>query len=289
MSNDEIVQGDEIVREAPVRSRKSYFRDTLSVGHVLSTSFALFFKKFPVYMLLALIISIPVFIVATQLEGNGLILYLTFSKLFMQQLIMAAIVYSVFRHMRKEPAELGRCLAIAVSRFLHLLIVLILIGLFAFMASLIPLIIIMIVAKAVDAGGGLSFLLTCVGFIPGIMILIALYAAPTAVVVERISPVEAIRRSQILTRGNRWRIFGAYLTLAVLQSIVLSVITYIVVSITGTVGPPSGEFFSTSNMLDFIVTFLSSTLMAVASAVIYYQLKMKVDGMDEKELASIFD
>ena len=93
------------------------------MGNVLSTSFALFFKKFPVYMLLALIISSPVIVVAMLLEGKGLIAFLGWSKLFMQQLIMAAIVYSVFRHMRKEPAEMGRCLAIAVSRFLPLLVV----------------------------------------------------------------------------------------------------------------------------------------------------------------------
>jgi hypothetical protein len=58
---------------------------------------------------------------------------------------------------------------------------------------------------------GVSFLI-----VPGVFLAVMLLVSTIACILEDRSPVEALKRSRELTRGNRWRVLGLVLILALL-------------------------------------------------------------------------
>jgi hypothetical protein len=81
------------------------------------------------------------------------------------------------------------------------------------------------VLAAVILGG----LLTLLGFIafviPGIWLAVSLYFASQAVVAEGRSPVDALRRSRDLVKGQWWRVFGIGLFFSVVIGVISGVVT----------------------------------------------------------------
>lgn len=64
--------------------------------------------------------------------------------------------------------------------------------------------------------------------VPGLIAAIALSLAPQASIIEELGPVESVKRSNVLTKGNRWRIVGAFLLVIGVPTIGLSIVFGIV-------------------------------------------------------------
>lgn len=130
------------------------------------------------------------------------------------------------------------------------------------------------VLAAIIVGG----ILTGIGFflliIPGIWLAVALYFASQAVVAEGRPPIEALRRSRELVRGQWWRIFG----IGVFFSVVVGVASGIV----------NVAAEAAANAADLQVFVLLGTMFAdvfvvgftaVASTLVFFDLRVRSEGV----------
>lgn len=129
------------------------------------------------------------------------------------------------------------------------------------------------VLAAVILGG----LATVAGFffflIPGIWLVVALYFASQAVVAEGRSPVDALRRSRELVRGQWWRVFG----IGVLFSVAVGVVS-------GVLGAGFDAIAKAADLQLFVLlgTMLTDTFLigfiAVASTLLFFDLRVRSEG-----------
>jgi len=240
----------------------------------------MYFKSFVLFTGIAILVFIPSIVLRILYSGkvpgpvfSGLDFVLT-------QIVAAAIIYGVFRQLKKKRAGLGRCLSVGLGRMFPLLGAVIL----TFILCALPLIP-GIIAWFVHPVLG-SLVLT-IGMVFFMMIYVALMAAPPIVVVERIDIREALGRSVTLTRGNRWRIFCVYMVLGFLSGMANFIWTMLTIPTWAIREDTQLPLVHSLGVLVISVVF--GALNAVAVALIYYRLKIKVEGIDEDELASIFD
>jgi uncharacterized membrane protein len=119
-------------------------------------------------------------------------------------------------------------------------------------------------------------------WIPGIIQQVQLYVAIPAAVMEGKAGGDAIARSQDLTRGSGWQIFGAWL-LAAVVSIGLMILVGALLISTKTMPARFGVWFEIAIAL--LVNSFAATLMAVC----YFQLRQGKENVDVKQLAAVFD
>jgi hypothetical protein len=122
------------------------------------------------------------------------ILALTFLALVVDTVFAAAtqgiVALAVVGHHEGRPADIPGTLPPALMRLVPLLLLGLIVG-FGFAFGLVLLI------------------------VPGLMLYMAWWVAAPALVVERLGPFEALRRSASLTKNARWKVFGIELVLAV--------------------------------------------------------------------------
>ncbi len=118
--------------------------------------------------------------------------------------------------------------------------------------------------------------------VPGVILAIMWSVALPAVVGETSNVFDAFSRSNALTRGNRWRIFGlsvlVWFVAIVVEGVVLAVVR-IVSSATG----PSAVTVVVSALLNFIL----SILLSVGSGALYIQLR-ELKGAGGESVAQVF-
>ncbi len=168
------------------------------------------------------------------------------------QLTTAGLMHGVFRLLREESPSAGECINKALSRFWAVL------GL-----SIIQ-------SVAISVG----VVLCC---IPGFMVAVLWYVAMPALIVENIGVGEAISRSQFLTLGSRWPIFG----IAALLMVIILIIGG-VTSLFAFLGP-------TAYMIIYLASLVISPLFAaVGPGVVYHDLREVKEGLDEQDLEEVF-
>jgi hypothetical protein len=185
----------------------------------------------------------------------------TLSGLVFQYLTIGASIDAVFRRLRGREAHVGSSLRLAVRRFFPLLGLAILVGL--------------------AAGVGMLFCL-----VPGIYLQCCLYAATPALIVEDSRIGEAWRRSFDLTSGYRWEVFGVLLVLGG-----IGMIAGILVELLAPAAATTTD--SAARLLVYLPVSLAVTLVvtavsAVASVVVYHDLRLAKEGLDEEELVAVF-
>jgi hypothetical protein len=169
----------------------SAYRDPFSVGEVLGTSFSIFFRNLPAFLLMAVLIYSPLFVYAmttnpldmtmNEIVWMGIILAL--GGLVLQNLLTAAVTYGVVEQMAGRHAGVGKSMAVGLRCMLPTF------GLF----------IVMMICIA------LGFLAL---FIPGLIVMCMLYVAVPALVIEQNGIGRALSRSAHLTKGYRWSMFA---------------------------------------------------------------------------------
>lgn len=256
----------------------------LSPGGVLSDCFAIYFRHFLKFTAIALLVYSPLAILRLAAEGKELLTLIVLLSYLMPQLLMAAIIYGVFRHLEGKKANVGDCISTALSRLLPVIGTFLLMVLAIGAISIIPLVLATVIVSVTS--DALRIPLTCLAMIPGMWIYCALYAAIPAVVAEKSGVRQSFRRSQILTRGNRMRIFLIFVALSIFAFLLQYAATFLLA-----LGDPTSvsDLSKIQGWIMFVIQLIPSVLLAVAAALVFFNLKVIVEGADEKELASVFD
>lgn len=242
------------------------------VGNVLSQSIDVMKSNFLVMLLFAVLNFIPSFVdnilADNSFLGTGLIYLL---GLFLPIFLQGAMVFGVYQFLTGSPFSASLGLRMVQGRFWHLL------GLAVFV-SVISVI-------------GILFLI-----IPGVIILLVLYVAIPALLVENVSIGGAMQRSKDLTSGRLWRLFGLTLILSLIYCLLVGtslIVTYAV-----------GAFSFDPDVVDQAMSLkallittpvgiltegLTATLFGVVAAVSYYELRRDKEGTAVEDLASIFE
>jgi hypothetical protein len=121
-------------------------------------------------------------------------------------------------------------------------------------------------------GSILTGLGTILFIVPGIMVALALWLAPLAMIFEGKDVGESLQRSRYLTRNNRWRLLGLY---------VLSALLFIPASLLGSLPLESDPEFSPlmgiQMILNVAVSILQAIFMVVLTVTIYRELRALKD------------
>lgn len=143
----------------------------------------------------------------------------------------------------------------------------------AFLAMWIALIVVMAVAPqwwTVLAG-------VAGGLVGSVYLAASWMVSPAVLILEGAGPVEALRRSWALSGGNRWRIIGLVLLLLVIQVVLSSLLSFVLLA-----------SFATDQVLQLIVQQGVNLLASIAwapvywgtFAVLYYDLRVRREGLD---------
>jgi hypothetical protein len=135
--------------------------------------------------------------------------------------------------------------------------------------------------------GVISYLLVGLGLIllvvPGAILACALAAAIPAAVVERPGVLGALKRSFALTKGKRSAIFAIFLVLSVIAFGVSIFGSYLLPALLASISPLAGV------ALGLVVNAAFGTLLWIAPAVIYHDLRVEKEGVATAELAAVFE
>jgi len=243
------------------------------VGVVLSKSFAVFFRNIVSFVVLALVVTSPTHIymgymtlkvmegtppdpfslVAVAVQTGGMILWL---------ILTAAITYGTYQDLRGRKASLIECLMRGLPLIFPVLGVAI-----------------------------IYFLMMMLGFvalvIPGVFVFVIYMVAVPVAVVERPGVFKSLSRSAALTKGSRWRVFGAYLVFLILSAVMMMIIGLAMTGVAFQTDLYGGGIALT--VMNYVSGAFLAALGAVVIAVIYHELRMAKEGVDAEEIAAVFD
>jgi hypothetical protein len=272
---------------------EGYFR----VGRVINQSASVLSQNFPALFLIGAITYLPIQLAAlwltslregvpagvTQLHigiATGVFVLTFFLFIMFSQ---AVILHTAFQNLRHQPTNMVESLKVGLRRIFFLFLLAIVVGIVALLVTIT--LGLAVGAVIVTARGSIyPFVAVIVAFILALVVFAILYTmwfvAVAACVVERRGPFGAMGRSQQLTKGHRWRIFGMML--------LLLIISYIISVLVGLMLSPAGSM---------IVTFLGNlawsailgAYFATAVAVSYHDLRVAKEGVDIEQIASVFD
>jgi len=248
--------------QATHASTAAFAQGDFRVGHVISRSFALLFRHFLTFFIITLIAFAPLLLLRQGSEASAtdpaqalITMGLGFALLMVLSMFSSAIIlHGTFQDMRNRPVNLLESLKVAFRRFLPLIVL-----------ALLETVLLML---------GLILLI-----VPGIMLYTMWLVGVAACVVERTGPWRSLRRSQELTKGHRWKIFGLFLLL-LLFSLISPLLQLLLNATAGATAAAIGNA---------IWTAFGSAFSSVVIAVTYYDLRVAKEGIDIEQIASVFD
>ena len=94
-------------------------------------------------------------------------------------------------------------------------------------------------------------------------------------------PIESLKRSAYLTKGNRWRVLGLVIVLTIVNLIVQGVVQFVL-------KPLGGQIVSAIGVFVWMALFQSFN--AIVLAVVYHDLRRRAgEGVDIEHIAAVFD
>lgn len=190
--------------------------------------------------------------------------------LFGSFVLQAAVVHGTVADINGRRASFVDCLSTGLSHFLPLL----LIALLYFLLVLI----------------GLVFFV-----VPGIIIAVILSVAVPARVVEHTRVLASFDRSNDLTKGHRWAIFGLFVAYFIVQMIISTIVLSIVgLSFMSSAAPDVIGMAAAATSWPVLVAstvaqMINAVLSAAGTASIYYELRQIKEGVGPEALAAVFD
>ena len=259
----------------------------LSVMDVFGFSIKIYFKNLVVILTISIIVFIPGILWAFFSGEEE-----RFQKLYggfwiLGPFAAASVFYCVSRLVDNESVGLGKCLSIPIIKFFPILGVLIGIQLMTFVFMMVfsmVLAIPMILIFGENAGDHHIFILIYgfISFAPIIIVLVFTCLALPAVVIEDLGPIKAIKRSFSMTRGYRWKIFLTFMFIWIVLLLVI-VMFSIVVTLIG---------LDSEDVIQVLCVALGVVVIgitSVATAKIFLVIRDLQEGLNEKEVAAIFE
>lgn len=231
------------------------------IGQVLSKAINIYGRHIVIFTLIAGVIWLPVVLAGFYLQTTPANvrqiapLVVVIIALFLQPLSTAIILYGAFQDMRGYGVSLSECIARGLSRFPSLLALMFVITL-GILVGLVLLI------------------------VPGLILVIMWYVAVPVCVVERTGPISSLGRSQELTKGHRWKLFGLYLLVVILGVIGQRVFSGLGNALAGVPGS-----LVTQTVWQGFAQAFGSVMVVVA----YHDLRAAKEGIDIERIASVFD
>jgi uncharacterized protein DUF6159 len=114
---------------------------------------------------------------------------------------------------------------------------------------------------------------------PAFMLITAWYVATPVCVVERIGPWQAMKRSAVLTKGHRWKLFGVVIVVAILGAIGSGMVAVTTMGAGVTIGIVAKLIWSA----------LFGAYAAILVVVIYHDLRVAKEGVNTDQIAAVFE
>lgn len=132
---------------------------------------------------------------------------------------------------------------------------------------------------------GAGFLLFVV---PGIYLLVALLVSTPAMILERLNPVSAMQRSRQLVQGMWLRSAGTYVLASILVFLVALIPSLLFIRVSA--GARVSDTHPLAGEIAAVVTsMLTTPFMAIVVVLIYYDLRVRKEGLSLESLASGVD
>lgn len=235
--------------------------DSFSIGGVLGAGISIYFRNFPLFLILIVIAYVPYFLygVWTPLDARSLTgLFADLGVgLVCGALVQGALTYGVVTSLRGSGEEnlwsLGKRSLSVLPRIALLSIV---VGILVMIAGV--------------------FLI-----VPGIIVGMILYVAVPASVMEGGGIGKSLRRSAELTKGYRGKLFLIALVLSVPMQIAAIVLTM-------TLGSMLDPVFTTI-LTTIILQVLLGGVLGACTAVAYHDLRILQEGVDTDTIAAAFN
>ncbi|MDL2263995.1 hypothetical protein LJC31_05025 [Synergistaceae bacterium OttesenSCG-928-I11] len=239
-------------------AKKIKTASAFTIGSVLGRSFTLLSRRTGIFLALAFLSLLPGAIFQSYgFDRTGLGFGLI--NLFVGMLVQGGVAYTVFRVMTgDEHISFGEAVSHGTSRALPLML------------------------TAILAGFGVGFGLMLF-VIPGLILLCAWSLVVPCCVVERLGPVESIKRSARLTKGHRMQIFA----IAFLSALLAQFAARLAVWLAAVLFPASLFLFTAVILLFALLLPQAYTLIVFTTA--YYDLRTVKEGVPLERLEISFD
>jgi uncharacterized membrane protein len=231
------------------------------VGSVLGVAWRTLFRAPGIFIELTFVMNLVAAIIAIAANTSSIAgLMSLWINVVLSVIIQGAISYAVFQVIMGGRASVGESVSKAASKIFALIAI-------TFLYSV---------------GVGFASILLIA---PGLILFCMWYVSAPACVVERLGPIESLGRSRALTKGYRWRVFGVI------------ILTYIFVGLTNGVFAILVRFLvpdiilrsMVSPIVTGLATLIPNAFWNVASAVVYYRLRMVKENLTMESLADVFD
>ena len=251
-------------KEAEQQAEKEPVRK-IGIGAVLESSAGVFAKNPLPYLVFALLAGTPK-IVMPLLWGSSRTVEILASILafVLQILFLGAITHSVYQDLTGKRGRIAESAMRGLSRFFSLLGTVLLFGLLLLL-MLLPMIILPSIAVF------LVIILFAYAYC-------CLVVAVPACVVERLGPMASLDRSAVLTKGNRWSVFG----LLFLLWLAAAAVGYLVAMIL----PDASR---SETVVGTVVRTVFEAFKDIVAAALYYHLRSAREGVDIDKLVTVFD
>jgi len=258
-------------------------------GRVLGQAVGIFARNLVGFVVLGLVVYAPIlvhngWIVAPDdffevtARANGHSVFWRLLEAVIDLMFQATVVYSVFLQMRGDRPSIVAAVGAGLGRLFPVLGVVILLVL-AIVGAALPG---FLLGGMTDAPvvGVLAIA------IPAGYVYVVFYVAIPAAVVERPGIMMSLRRSQELTEGNRWGIFGLLLVTVVLAFVIAFLLQR---AFLGDAFDLTVAKLRTFTAIESVVDLVFGIFGAVVVAVAYHDLRMAKDGVSADELAAVFE
>jgi len=101
--------------------------------------------------------------------------------------------------------------------------------------------------------------------------------APVVATIERVGPIQAIRRSWSLSTGNRWRIIGLQLLLVILNAVISALLSAVFVS--ALISDPTARTIA-QQIANVVATVAWAPVQWGTFAILYYDLRVRREAFD---------
>lgn len=242
------------------------------IGRVVKISLAIYWANLPRNVLVAAIVYAPFYVVlfaifgtvdseaAKQLAGDGALIVTFFDFTVFPLLVFSTLSAATLNQLNNGSPAIGQILTDGMRFFSRV-----------FLASL--------------AVGLISVLGLVALIVPGLIAYTMFYLAPTLAVSEGCGALDALSRSEALTKGRRWPVFG--LVVASVGFLLGGVI--LLGTVLGLLLALGDVDVATSPLVESIIIVLISSISAIIPAVTYHELRRVKEGGNPSDLAEVFE